>query len=203
MSQALMHTAASTPSLTPAGTARQPSQGPCPAARAHQAQCRHRSEAFSGRQPWSQPRSSRLDLLRCAAVATQALPVVRSRPLAPLPPRPQAVRRRVLVHPAHQSCHAESLSVRCLRCRRRRSSSQRWTAMTVRLCPVVVRRPWQSLQPSISLPHTCARMHVPLESRLRCYRHAVLVVDFMARWCRKCIYLKPKLERMLGEDFPG
>ena len=32
---------------------------------------------------------------------------------------------------------------------------------------------------------------------------AVLVVDFMARWCRKCIYLKPKLERMLGEDFPG
>jgi thiol-disulfide isomerase/thioredoxin len=35
------------------------------------------------------------------------------------------------------------------------------------------------------------------------FRLAVLVVDFMARWCRKCIYLKPKLERMLGEDFPG
>lgn len=32
--------------------------------------------------------------------------------------------------------------------------------------------------------------------------HAVVVVDFMARWCRKCIYLKPKLERMLREDFP-
>lgn len=31
---------------------------------------------------------------------------------------------------------------------------------------------------------------------------AVVVVDFMARWCRKCIYLKPKLERMLREDFP-
>lgn len=30
----------------------------------------------------------------------------------------------------------------------------------------------------------------------------LLVVDFMARWCRKCIYLKPKLERMLHEDFP-
>ena len=161
MSQALMHTAASTPSLTPAGTARQPSQGPCPAARAHQAQCRHRSEAFSGRQPWSQPRSSRLDLLRCAAVATQALPVVRSRPPAPLPPRPQAVRRRVLVHPAHQSCHAESLSDRCLRCRRRRSSSQRWTAMTVRLCPVCF-ADRDNAATVYHLPHTCARMHVPL-----------------------------------------
>ncbi len=32
---------------------------------------------------------------------------------------------------------------------------------------------------------------------------AVVVVDFMARWCRKCIYLKPKLEKMLREDFPG
>ena len=31
----------------------------------------------------------------------------------------------------------------------------------------------------------------------------MLVVDFMARWCRKCIYLKPKLERMLKDDFPG
>lgn len=34
-------------------------------------------------------------------------------------------------------------------------------------------------------------------------QHDLLIVDFMARWCRKCIYLKPKLERMLREDFPG
>jgi len=85
MAQALMHTAASTsPSRAVAGTATQPSQAPCPAARAHQTQCNHRSEAFSGRQPWSQRRSSRLQLLRCAAVATQALPVVRDS--APAPP---------------------------------------------------------------------------------------------------------------------
>jgi thiol-disulfide isomerase/thioredoxin len=32
--------------------------------------------------------------------------------------------------------------------------------------------------------------------------HELVIVDFMARWCRKCIYLKPKLERMLREDFP-
>ena len=32
---------------------------------------------------------------------------------------------------------------------------------------------------------------------------AVVVVDWMAKWCRKCIYLKPKLEKMLREDFPG
>mmetsp|Transcript_5638 Transcript_5638/g.16119 ORF Transcript_5638/g.16119 Transcript_5638/m.16119 type:complete len:199 (+) Transcript_5638:167-763(+) len=31
----------------------------------------------------------------------------------------------------------------------------------------------------------------------------LLIVDFMARWCRKCIYLKPKLEKMLRDDFPG
>ena len=30
-----------------------------------------------------------------------------------------------------------------------------------------------------------------------------MVVDWMAKWCRKCIYLKPKLEKMLREDFPG
>ena len=30
-----------------------------------------------------------------------------------------------------------------------------------------------------------------------------IVVDWMAKWCRKCIYLKPKLEKMLNEDFPG
>ncbi|KAK9848663.1 hypothetical protein WJX84_005109 [Apatococcus fuscideae] len=31
----------------------------------------------------------------------------------------------------------------------------------------------------------------------------VVVVDWMAKWCRKCIYLKPKLERMLRDEFPG
>ena len=30
-----------------------------------------------------------------------------------------------------------------------------------------------------------------------------IIVDWMAKWCRKCIYLKPKLEKMLNEDFPG
>lgn len=33
--------------------------------------------------------------------------------------------------------------------------------------------------------------------------HDLIIVDFMARWCRKCIYLKPKLEKMLRDDFPG
>lgn len=33
--------------------------------------------------------------------------------------------------------------------------------------------------------------------------HPVVVVDWMAKWCRKCIYLKPKLERMLRDEFPG
>lgn len=32
---------------------------------------------------------------------------------------------------------------------------------------------------------------------------AVVVVDWMAKWCRKCIYLKPKLAKMLNEEFPG
>lgn len=31
----------------------------------------------------------------------------------------------------------------------------------------------------------------------------VVVVDWMAKWCRKCIYLKPKLAKMLNEEFPG
>lgn len=31
---------------------------------------------------------------------------------------------------------------------------------------------------------------------------AVLVVDWMAKWCRKCIYLKPKLERLFNAEFP-
>jgi thioredoxin 1 len=35
------------------------------------------------------------------------------------------------------------------------------------------------------------------------HAYDLVVVDFMARWCRKCIYLKPKLEKMLREDFPG
>ncbi|KAK9828071.1 hypothetical protein WJX81_008135 [Elliptochloris bilobata] len=29
----------------------------------------------------------------------------------------------------------------------------------------------------------------------------VVVVDWMASWCRKCIYLKPKLEKMFHEEF--
>lgn len=28
------------------------------------------------------------------------------------------------------------------------------------------------------------------------YANPTLVVDWMARWCRKCIYLKPKLEKL-------
>jgi thiol-disulfide isomerase/thioredoxin len=31
---------------------------------------------------------------------------------------------------------------------------------------------------------------------------SVLVADFMAKWCRKCIYLKPKLEKMMAREFP-
>ncbi|KAF9594741.1 hypothetical protein IFM89_034724 [Coptis chinensis] len=30
-----------------------------------------------------------------------------------------------------------------------------------------------------------------------------LVVVWMATWCRKCIYLKPKLEKMAAEYYPG
>jgi len=30
-----------------------------------------------------------------------------------------------------------------------------------------------------------------------------IIVDWMAKWCRKCIYLKPKLEKMINEEFPG
>ncbi|KAG8072598.1 hypothetical protein GUJ93_ZPchr0006g43894 [Zizania palustris] len=29
-----------------------------------------------------------------------------------------------------------------------------------------------------------------------------IIIDWMANWCRKCIYLKPKLEKIAGE-FPG
>ncbi len=29
----------------------------------------------------------------------------------------------------------------------------------------------------------------------------MVVVDWMAAWCRKCIYLKPKLEKMFHEEF--
>ena len=25
----------------------------------------------------------------------------------------------------------------------------------------------------------------------------------MAKWCRKCIYLKPKLQKLFQEEFPG
>lgn len=31
----------------------------------------------------------------------------------------------------------------------------------------------------------------------------VVVVDWMAKWCRKCIYLRPKLERFMEEEFSG
>jgi thiol-disulfide isomerase/thioredoxin len=30
---------------------------------------------------------------------------------------------------------------------------------------------------------------------------AVVVVDWMAKWCRKCIYLKPKLEKLMDTEF--
>ena len=30
-----------------------------------------------------------------------------------------------------------------------------------------------------------------------------VIVDWMARWCRKCLYLKPKLEKMIHTEFPG
>lgn len=30
---------------------------------------------------------------------------------------------------------------------------------------------------------------------------ALLVVDFMASWCRKCLYLLPRLKKMGREDF--
>ncbi|KAJ3695957.1 hypothetical protein LUZ60_001334 [Juncus effusus] len=29
-----------------------------------------------------------------------------------------------------------------------------------------------------------------------------IVIDWMANWCRKCIYLKPKLEKLSAEFFP-
>ncbi len=68
-----------------------------------------------------------------------------------------------------------------------------------------------AIVPAVACPVERARTVPPLnivsercwfeEERASC--GAVLIVDFMARWCRKCIYLKPKLERMLREDFPG
>lgn len=30
----------------------------------------------------------------------------------------------------------------------------------------------------------------------------VIVVDWMAKWCRKCIYLKPKIQKMMEAEFP-
>ena len=30
----------------------------------------------------------------------------------------------------------------------------------------------------------------------------VVVVDFMARWCRKCIYVKPRIATLLKDKFP-
>ena len=30
----------------------------------------------------------------------------------------------------------------------------------------------------------------------------VVIVDFMARWCRKCIYVKPRIATLLKEKFP-
>ena len=36
-----------------------------------------------------------------------------------------------------------------------------------------------------------------------CCCGAVVVVDWMAKWCRKCIYLKPKLQKLFQEEFPG
>ena len=30
----------------------------------------------------------------------------------------------------------------------------------------------------------------------------VVVVDFMARWCRKCIYVKPRLVALMKDKFP-
>lgn len=30
----------------------------------------------------------------------------------------------------------------------------------------------------------------------------IIIVDWMAAWCRKCIYLKPKLEKLAAEFYP-
>lgn len=35
------------------------------------------------------------------------------------------------------------------------------------------------------------------------YHTEAVIVDWMAKWCRKCIYLKPKLEKMIKAEFPG
>ncbi|KAH9315377.1 hypothetical protein KI387_024004, partial [Taxus chinensis] len=29
-----------------------------------------------------------------------------------------------------------------------------------------------------------------------------IIIDWMAKWCRKCIYLKPKLEKLAAEFYP-
>eukprot|EP00891_Asterochloris_glomerata_P010012 jgi/Astpho2/10012/e_gw1.00153.74.1_t len=34
------------------------------------------------------------------------------------------------------------------------------------------------------------------------FHPAVVVVDWMARWCRKCIYLKPKITKLFENEFP-
>ena len=31
----------------------------------------------------------------------------------------------------------------------------------------------------------------------------LLVLDWMAQWCRKCKYIKPKLEKLMSEEFPA
>lgn len=30
-----------------------------------------------------------------------------------------------------------------------------------------------------------------------------VIIDWMAKWCRKCIYLKPKLEKLAAEFYPN
>ena len=58
----------------------------------------------------------------------------------------------------------------------------------------------------------CGGVLSPVTSRLRCAQHAnrprpahpvmFQVVDWMAKWCRKCIYIKPKLQKLFDEEFP-
>lgn len=51
--------------------------------------------------------------------------------------------------------------------------------------------------------HVTRLLHCSFDGRVTFITAAVVVIDWMARWCRKCIYIKPKITKMMQEDYPG
>ncbi|KAF5771942.1 putative peptide-N(4)-(N-acetyl-beta-glucosaminyl)asparagine amidase [Helianthus annuus] len=78
-----------------------------------------------------------------------------------------------------------------------RRKMDRWTKVFKKDCKVEafgdISRPFVEMEPITDADH----LNVVLEQAKQASQP--VIIDWMATWCRKCIYLKPKLEKLAAE----